>query len=373
MIYLDNAATARPFPGAAAAAHAAMAEGFGNPSSVHTLGRQAREGLESARRNVADLLGCAAKCVTFTSGGTESINTALQSAAAKGRRRGTHIVSTEIEHDAVLAVLASLKNQGFSVTLVPPEPDGTVREAAMLNALRDDTILVSMQAVNNETGARLPYGAVAAALKRRNPRAAFHLDAVQALGEEVLDLKSIDFASVSGHKIGGIKGSGALYMAPAAKLRPLLLGGGQENNLRSGTEAMPAIAAFGAAATWRLEHRNAHRAHLSALRTALLQGLETREVRFRLNSPEGAAPHIVSLSVAGAPSEVYIRLLSDAGICVSGGSACKRGKRSHVLASMKMDSRDIDSTLRVSLSPLTEMAEIEAFIDTISQLQKTFP
>ena len=373
MIYLDNAATARPFGGAVEAAGAAMERGFGNPSSVHGAGRQARETLESARRAVAALLGCTAKCVTFTSGGTESINTALLSASAQGRRHGGHIVSTAIEHDAVLAVLGSLKNQGFEVTLVPPGRDGTVAAEDVLSALREDTVLVSLQAVNNETGARLPYAAVAAGLKARCPRALFHLDAVQALGEEPLDLKNVAFASVSGHKIGGIKGAGALYAAPSAKLRPLLLGGGQESALRSGTEAVPAIAAFGAAAVWRLDGRAAHRAHLDGLRAALLRGLEARQVRFKLNSPPGAAGHIVSLSAEGAPSEVYIRLLSDAGMCVSGGSACKRGKRSHVLAAMKVPVRDIDSTLRVSLSPLTEPGEIEAFCDALAQIQKTFP
>lgn len=370
MIYLDNAATAMPLPAAIDAAGLAAAKSFGNPSSLHAMGRQARDILEGARGAVAQALGCAPKSIVFTSGGTESANTAIQSAAAKNRRMGMHIVSTQVEHDATLGALGRLKQQGYQVTLVAPEKDGTVSADAVLGAVGDDTILVAMQAVNNETGALMPYARVASGLKQRSPRACFFLDAVQGLFKTEVALENIDFASASGHKIGGIKGAGALYAAAGTGLRPLLEGGGQEMGLRSGTEAVPAIAAFGAACQHRIGGPGT--AALAALKARLLAGLDARGVQYRLNTPQEAAPHIVSISPRGGRSEIYIRVLSDAGICVSGGSACKRGRRSHVLAAMGLQGGDIDSALRISFCPENTPEEVDELCAALKQAQAMF-
>jgi cysteine desulfurase len=226
-----------------------------------------------------------------------------------------------------------------------------------------------MQAVNTEPGARPAYAAVAAALKRRNPRALFHLDAVQGLCEMRLNLKNVDLVSVSAHKIGGIKGAGALYVAPGLHLQPRTLGGGQESGLRPGTEPMPAIAAFGAACNLRMTRLAADAAHLAALKSRLLAGLAARGVTHRVNSPAEGAAHIVNLSLFGAPSEVWIRSLSDAGICVSAGSACKRGKSSHVLLAMGLPPEIRACAVRVSFSPRSTVDDVDALVAAAGEIQ----
>lgn len=372
MIYLDNAATAMPLPLAVKAASEAMSECFGNPSSLHHMGRQAAKLLEESRASVAAALGCKPGNIIFTSGGTEAANTAIMSAALKSQRR-RHIISTAVEHEATLSVLGELKTRhGCDITLVPPDKDGTVSASSVLEAVGPNTALIAMQAVNNETGAIMPYAQVADAINVAKAKPLFFLDAVQGLLRLQLRLENIDFAAVSAHKIGGIKGCGALYCASPAGLRPLHLGGGQENNLRSGTEAMPAIAAFGEACRVRLQGFASGTAHMAALKAALPGLLREAGVRFVINSPENAAPHIINISPHKGRSEVYIRVLSDAGICISGGSACKRGKRSHVLEAMHLPAGVIDSALRVSLSPENTMEELEAFARALAKAQELF-
>lgn len=367
--YLDNAATTAVLPCAREAALAAMEE-FGNPGSLHARGVRARALLEDSRKTVAGALGVKPGCITFTSGGSESTNTALFGAAMKMRHLGRHIVSTQIEHDATLNTLKALQNQDFSVTLAPPETDGSLTADAVRAALRPDTCLVSVMAVCNETGAVLPLGAIRAAMDEVCPRALLHVDAVQAFCKLPLPMELINLMSLSAHKIGGLKGSGALYVREGLTLRPLIYGGNQENGLRSGTEAMPQIAAFAAAAGERMAHFAESTAHMAALRDELIAG--ARELGCQINTPVDCAPHIVNLSPCVGRSEVYIRVLSDQGIYVSGGSACSRGKKSHVLTAMRVSGKNADAALRVSLCPETTEEDIRAFLAALSAAKGMF-
>ncbi len=368
--YLDNAATTAVLPQAAQAAARAMTEEYGNPSSLHPMGRQARELLQKARAQVARAVSCAPEQLVFTSCGTESINTALRAAARKNRHTGRHIVSTAVEHDAVLNTLKALAQEGFEVTLVEPERDGLVSAEKLCAALRPDTILLSLMAVNNETGAVLPVEEAAAAARKRSPAALVHVDGVQALCKQPFSLENVDLASFSAHKIGGMKGCGALYIKKGLSIAPLLLGGGQENGLRSGTEGMPQIAAFGAACEVRMQNRERDAAHMCALRQRLLAG--ARALGAAVNSPEKAAPHIVNLSMQRGRSEVYIRALGERGVCVSGGSACTRGRASHVLLAQKLPKGNIDAALRVSLCPESTAEMVDLFLDALGQAARLF-
>lgn len=368
--YLDNAATTRVLPCARDAALLAMTDCFGNPGSLHGVGKAARDLLQTSRAQVAAALGCSPACITFTSGGSESTNTALRGAAHKTRRIGKHIVSTAVEHEATLNTLRQLQQEGYEVTLIQPERDGNVPVEKVIAAFREDTVLLSMMAVCNETGAVLPVAECAAALKRIQPGALVHVDAVQAFCKIPLDLQNVDLMSLSAHKIGGVKGVGALYVKNGLALRPLIYGGGQENGLRSGTEPLPQIAAFGTAAEYRSRNFAADSAHMTALRERLMAW--AKEQGFSLQTPDVGAPHIVNLSPKVGRSEVYIRALSDKGICVSGGSACARGKQSHVLSAMRVDKKALDAALRVSLCPETTEEEITAFCTALLETMRLF-
>ncbi len=368
--YLDCAATAPPLACAVDAVKAAMTS-FGNPSSLHFVGKAAARLVEGARHEAALAAGCNDSCVVFTSGCTESTAIALQSAAASGRRHGMHIVSTAVEHSATLNTLEHLSRQGFGVTFVQPGSGG-VSAGDVLSAVRPDTILVAMQAVNNETGEIMPYEDVAAGLKAKSPHAVFYLDAVQGFMKLPLELAHVDMAGMSGHKFGGIKGCGMLYVSPRAKPRQLVFGGGQERGIRPGTEAVPAIAAFGAACAWRRTHMEADGAHCAALRQRLLGGLDARGIGYSLNAANNSAPHIVNFSPLRGKSEVYVRALSDMGVCVSGGSACKKGARSHVLSAMKLEPRRIDSALRVSFCSDNTFQDVDMLLDALERAYKLF-
>lgn len=370
--YLDNSATTRVLPEAAQAALRCMTEDFGNPSAQYALGQRARAVLQQARGQVARALGCRDEQVVFTSGGTESINSAIQSAARRGRRFGRHIVSTQIEHKATLNTLQAMEQEGYEVTLVAPEKDGTVSLARLLDALRPDTVLLTLMAVNSETGAILPVGQAAAQARGRAPHCLIHVDAVQAFCKLPLLLEGVDYASVSGHKIGACKGVGALYCAQPRLHRPLVYGGGQENNLRSGTEGMPQIASFGAACALRASQREQAAQSMEALKQRLLAGLAGLPCPVRVNSPANGAPHIINLSPALGRSEVLIRVLSDQGVYVSGGSACTRGRRSYVLESMKVPAQAIDAALRVSFCPENTEEDVDALLHGLRQALALF-
>ncbi len=367
--YLDNAATTAVLPAAREAAIRAM-EAFGNPGSLHACGTRARKLLDDSRKAVAGALGVKPGCLTFTSGGSESTNTAVRGAVQKNRHLGKHIVSTQIEHDATLNTLKALQNQGYEVTLVAPETDGSVTAEAIRAALRPDTILVSLMAVCNETGAVLPLRQAHAAMQQICPKALLHVDAVQAFCKVELPMEVIDLMSLSAHKLGGLKGSGALYVRQGLQIQPLIYGGNQENGLRSGTEAMPQIAAFAAAAGERMGRFAENTEKMAALRDLLMAG--AKDLGCVINTPACCAPHIVNLSPCVGRSEVYIRVLSDRGIYVSGGSACSRGKKSHVLTAMRVSGKNADAALRVSLCPETSEDDINAFLNALADAKKMF-
>lgn len=370
--YLDNAATTQVLEQAAQVAWDCMRRDFGNPSSQHGPGLRAAARLDRARKQVAAALECPPDRVIFTSCGTESTNTAIQNALRRGKRFGRHIVSTQIEHKATLETLKALEQQGWQVTLVPPEKDGTVDPAKIEQALGEDTTLLTLAAVNSETGAILPWRQAAEVARRKAPHCLTHVDGVQAFCKLPLPLEQVDFLSVSGHKIGGCKGAAALYCREPRLLQPLLYGGGQEGGLRSGTEGMPQICAFGEACALRAPCRQQAVAHMEGLKQLLLRRLKELPCPVRVNSPVEGAPHILNFSPQAGRSEVLVRALSDQGVYVSGGSACAKGRRSHVLERMKVPSWAIDSALRVSFCPENTEQDVEALIQALDQALRLF-
>lgn len=349
IVYLDHAATAPVCAAAVFAMAEATAEEFGNPSSLHRAGLIAGAALKRHREDVADALGCAPEELFFTSGGTESDNWAVFSGAALGARHGRHVIATAVEHPAVLNAMKELQNRGFEVTLLPPGKDGNVPLEALEQALREDTVLVSMMHVNNETGAILPVRQAGALLKARKSAALFHVDAVQSFLKLPFTPAELgaDLVSISAHKIGGPKGIGALYIRKGVRLGPLLFGGGQENGLRSGTEPTVQAAGFAAACRERKEHFHEESARISDLKRYTLERLQAAFPRMeRIGA--GEAPHILNVSLPGYRSEVLVRYLSDLGICVSAGSACHRGRPSQVLAAMKLPPKTAGGALRIS-------------------------
>lgn len=364
-IYLDNAATTRVCPEAAEAAANAMLNAYGNPSSTHGKGREAKKLLDTARKNVASALGCAPGELVFTSCGSESDNWALLSGAWAASARGGHVISSAVEHDAVLKTLDELERRGYEVTRLAPGADGAISVDAVRSALRPDTVLVSLMMVNNETSAVTDIAAVARMLKKCAPRALLHTDAVQGFLKVPFSAKTLgaDLISISGHKIHAPKGVGALYIRQGLHLRPFIVGGAQEDGRRAGTEAVPQICAFGEAARVGAAQAAEARSRMSALRAHAVERLSAAIPGFTVIG--GGAAHILSLSLPGYRSEVLMSWLDGQGICVSRSSACKRGARSHVLGSMGVEPRVIDGAIRVGLSRYTTAEEIDAFCDAL--------
>ena len=360
-IYLDNGATTMVCPEAAEAAMHAMTVAYGNPSSTHTKGREAKAILDKARAQLAAALGAKPEEIYFTSCGSESDNWALIRGAEAGKRVGKHILSSAVEHDAIRKTLEYMEQQGFEVTLLKPGREGVITPEQLREALRPDTALVSLMLVNNETGALTDIPAMRKVLTEANSRALLHTDAVQGFLKLPFSAKTLgaDMISLSGHKIHAPKGIGALYIRSGLHIRPYIMGGGQENGLRSGTEALPQIAAFGAAAEVGAREGKDAQARMAALRQRCIDAVLAE-------APEavvigGGAPHILCLSLPGYRSEVLMNYLESKGIYVSKGSACKRGKRSHVLEAMGIPAKIIDGAIRVSLSRFTTEEEIDAF------------
>ncbi|MBR5380990.1 MAG: cysteine desulfurase [Oscillospiraceae bacterium] len=363
LIYFDNAATTRVCPEAAEAALRVMREEYGNPSSSHALGRQARDILEEAREKTAAALGGKREEVFFTSGGTEADNLALFGGFELMCHRGKHIITSETEHDAVLNAAKRLAALGADVTFLKPDgKTGAVPADAVREALRDDTVLVSLMLVNNETGARNPVEEVARLLKTSGSRALLHVEAVQAFCNTAFSVKTLmaDIVSVSGHTIHAPKGSGALWVKTGVKPKPVFFGGGQEKGLRSGTEALPGIAAFGEAARIGKERLPQAEAHLRELHDYTLTRL--REAIPDVILIADGEPAILPLSLPGYRSEVLLNFLDAEGVCVSKSSACKRGGRSHVLEAMGLPARVIDGAVRVSFSRENTTEEAESFV-----------
>ena len=363
--YLDNSATTKVCPEAAEAALRAMTEIYGNPSSTHTLGREAKKLLEKSRKQAADALGCQPKELVFTSCGSESDNWALLGGAEAMKRRGKHIISSAVEHDAVRKSLDELEARGFEVTRLRPDGTGAISVQAVREALRPDTVLVSLMLVNNETGAVTDIAAVSRALREAGSPALLHTDAVQAFLKLPFTPKTLgaDMISLSGHKIHAPKGIGALYVRSGLRLKPFIVGGGQEEGRRAGTEAMPQIAAFGAACELGKAGLRENAAHMAALKRDILTRLSAELPMLR--HVETAAPHILSLSLPGWRSEVLMNFLEAREVYVSKSSACKKGGRSHVLEAIGLDARTIDGAIRVGLSRYTTQEDADALCSAL--------
>ena len=369
MIYLDNSATTKPCREAVEAVTLALTENWGNPSALYSFGIDTAHLLRAARTKAAAALGAEPDRVFFTSGGTEADNWAIFGTVKRFGKKNKHIVTTAVEHHAVLNCMKELEAQGYEVTYLQPDELGRISADALKTALRKDTVLVSIMMVNNETGTVMPISQMAKLTHRFAPDAIFHTDAVQGFLKVPFAAKTLgaDLISVSSHKVHGPKGAGALYISPRLKsFPPLLIGGGQESGYRSGTEGTPAIFGFAAAcaagsATFRQD---------IGKEKALLDGLVEKLCKLDGVKINGAheAPHILSLSIPGVPTQNSINILQDAGICVSAGSACAKGHRSHVLSAMNLSPEIIDSSFRVSLSRETTQEEIDKLIDGIQQI-----
>lgn len=368
MIYLDNSATTRPCPQAVEAVHRALVENWGNPSALYGFGIDTARALRAARYQVAAAMGAEPDRVFFTSGGTEADNWAVFGTAQRLGKRGKHIVTTAIEHHAILNCMKALEEKGFEVTYLAPDSQGKISPEALRGALRKDTILVSVMMVNNEVGSVTPIAQMAKLTHRLCPDAVFHTDAVQGFLKVPFSAKALgaDLISVSSHKVHGPKGAGALYISPRLRsFPPLLLGGGQENGLRSGTEGTPAIFGFAAACEAVAKTAREDEAREAALLRQLTDALCVLKGVEILGAHE--APHILSLSVPGVPTQNSINLLQDAEICVSAGSACARGHRSHVLEAMGLSPETIDGAFRLSLCRNTTWEELETFLTVLKR------
>ena len=366
MIYLDNSATTKPCAEAVEAMHKAMTETWGNPSALYDFGIDTARDLRTARSKVAAAMGAEADRVFFTSGGTEADNWAVYGTVKRMGKRGKHIITTAVEHHAILTCRKDLEATGFEVTYLQPDSLGRVSVEDLKAALRKDTILVSVMMVNNETGAVMPISQMAKLTHRICPDAYFHTDAVQGFLKVPFQAKSLgaDLISVSSHKVHGPKGSGALYISPRLKSFPaLILGGGQENGFRSGTEATPAIFSFAEACSVVSSTFREDTAREKELLNGLIEDLSHLD-GVVINGAHDA-PHILSVAIPGVPTQNSINILQDAGICVSAGSACAKGHRSHVMTAMNLAPEVIDGSFRVSLCRDNTKEELDRLVETI--------
>ena len=375
MIYLDHAATT-PVPRPVVdAMYQVLTEQFGNPSSQYPLGREAKALVEDGRAVVAGALGCRPENLHFTSCGTESDNWAISAAVWQGRHTGRHIITTAVEHSAVLEPCKLLAQQGYEVTYLKPGRDGNVTAEQVADALREDTALVSVMLVNNETGCVFPAADIAALLREKGSPALLHCDAVQGFLKVPCDPEGwgVDLMSLSGHKVGGPKGVGALYIGPRVRNpHPLLPGGGQERGARSGTEATAQIAGFAKAVELRLADYDAKLAHMAGLKAYCREKLLAMGGVVPVG--EGTAPHILAVSLVGYPSANIVTDLGAQGICISAGSACHQGKASHVVSALGLDKKTAAGVIRISFSPDNTEADVDALCHALkSHRDSRFP
>ncbi|MGN1080600.1 MAG: cysteine desulfurase family protein [Acutalibacteraceae bacterium] len=371
-IYLDNSATTVPAKEAVEAAVYMMTQNYGNPSSLHFAGISAAEVLSEARRTVAGEMGCSESEVYFTSGGTESNNTAIFGGVHKNRHNGNKIVVSAYEHDSVINSVKALAADGYDTVFVRPRKDGKIYAEDFANACDENTIFASCMLVNNEIGAVNDVAAVFDAVRKKSPKALCHCDAVQAFGKIYCNPNAMrcDMMSVSGHKLHAPKGVGALYIRKGLRIPARTIGGGQEFKMRSGTEPMPQIAAFAAAVKLcgrKEKERNLEK--VKNLRDRLYNGLKDQDVT--VNSPRDCLPYIFNFSVHKIRSQVLLNFLSSKGICVSAGSACSKGNRSHVLTAMGLNPADIDSAVRVSFSRYNTENDVDALIAAVKEANST--
>lgn len=375
--YLDNSATTRCSDRACQLMVDLLTKDYGNPSSLHMKGIEAEQFVETAKKKIAKTLRVSEKEIIFTSGGTESNNLAIIGAAMANRRAGNHIITTSIEHASVENPMEFLKEQGFDITYLSVDENGIISLEELEEAVTEQTILVSMMQVNNEIGAIEPVAEAAELIKKKNPDTLIHVDAIQSYGKMYIYPKKlgIDMLSVSGHKIHGPKGSGFLWVKEKTKLKPLILGGGQQKGMRSGTENVPAIAGLGEAAEEIYENLDEKRAHLYGLKQRFIDGIEKLEgTHVNGKTGEDSAPHIVSVSFEGIRSEVLLHSLEDRGIYVSSGSACSsnnhagKQKGSKTLRNIHLKENLLDSTLRFSFSVHTTEEEIDYALEVLGEL-----
>lgn len=390
-VYLDNSATTRCSERAMGIMLRALSEDYGNPSALHGMGKCAEDYIRDAREKIAATLKADGKELMFTSGGTESNNTALIGAALANPRLGRHIITTKIEHPSVLEPLEYLKGLGYEITCLDVDCDGQISLQALADAVREDTVLVSIMMVNNEIGAVEPVEEAAKRIKVRNPNTLFHVDAIQAYGKFRIFPKKmgIDLLSVSGHKICAPKGTGFLYIGGKTKVKPLLYGGGQQKGLRSGTENVPGIAALGEAAAECYEHLDETVSRLYGLRERLI-GQITQIPGITVNctgksaqpavaagsgggmsgSVSTAAPHIISVTAEDVRSEVLLHALEDAGVYVSAGSACSSHKPapSRTLLGIGLTKEQAGSTIRISMGAETTEEETDYAAAALKEL-----
>lgn len=372
IVYLDNSSTTKPYREAVDRAVFYMTEDYGNPSSLHGLGLNAEKAVKEARAAVAKGLGATAGEIYFTSGGTEADNMAIIKGAQAKRRAGNRIITTKTEHPAVLEPCAYMEKQGFEVVYIDVDSNGRIDLEQLKSAVNDNTILISVMHVNNELGSINPI----AEISKLKGNALFHSDAVQSYGKVDINAggMDIDMISVSGHKIHGPKGIGAIYVRKGVNVSPYIMGGGQEKNMRSGTENVPAIAGFGAAADISYTNMKSRTGNMKAARAHLLEGIRGSISDIKVNSPEDGCPSVLNISFLGTRGEVLLHMLEDCGIYVSTGSACSSNKhgQSHVLKAIGLTDREIEGTLRFSFSEFNTIEEMDYVLENLTAIVKRF-
>ncbi len=370
--YFDNSATTRCSEKVKEIMVRVLTEDYGNPSSLHVKGMEGENYIRDARDIICKTLKAKGSELIFTSGGTESNNLAIIGAAMANRRSGNHLITTKIEHPAVAAPMKFLQEQGFEVTYLDVDKNGIISLEELESVVTQDTILASIMYVNNEIGAVEPIAEAAQIIKNKNPQTLFHVDAIQAYGKYAIHpgKLGIDLMSASGHKIHGPKGSGFLYVKEKTKLKPILFGGGQQKNMRSGTENVPGIAGLGQAAKEAYEDFAVKQAHLYQLKESLIEGLAGQNWAHVNGNWQHSAPHIVSLSVDGVRSEVLLHALEDRQIYVSAGSACASNKpaKSATLMAIGVGRDYLDSTVRISFCPQNTLEEVEYCLASLKEL-----
>ena len=373
-IYYDNSATTRTREESAKLVYEMLTDCYGNPSSLHRRGFLAQQRLDKAREQTAATLGCQSGEIYFTSGGTEADNIAILGAARAQQRMGKKIVTTAIEHDAVLNTVKFLEGEGWEIVRLKPDREGKITAQQVLDAVNNQTALVSMMAVNNEVGSVLPVAQVSRLLRKEYPRVLLHCDAVQAWCKQPLRLGKaldVDFLSVSGHKIYAPKGCGALYVKKGSRLRPVSFGGGQEKNIRPGTEGIANLCAMGLSAQLLTAESAENHSRVTLIRDALLEGL-TKLPDICINSPADATPYILNFSALGVRSEIMLHFLEEKGIYVSSGSACAKGGASHVLQAMGLERERADSAIRLSFGRYNTPEQVPLFLEALEEGLKRF-
>ena len=372
-IYLDNSATTKPLPEVIEYMNETLQINYGNPSSLHGKGLKAEKILKKARKNIKDKLNIKSGNIYFTSGGTESNNLAIKSAARTFSNRGNHLITSKTEHPSVLNVFQSLEKEGFEVTYLSPDEKGIISLKDLENSITPETILVSIMQVNNEIGNIQPVEKIGKIIQKKNKLTLFHVDAVQGFGKVYIDPENynIDLLSISGHKIHGPKGVGALFIKQGIELQPLLHGGGQEENIRSGTENIPGIAGLIPAVNKlpQLSQNKKYDSKTANLKDILLNKLKKNISKYRINTPEFSAPHIVNISFPELKGEVLVHALEEDNIYVSTGSACssKSDKTNNVLKAINIPEKYREGTIRISLSRYNNKKEINYTIKKLKE------